>query len=148
MTNARKQEKSKGKTARVPFSGPKLKLQMSKEDRKLFKDRKMVPRWFNNDGGRIERALGGGYNYVKPEYAGSLGQGALHMDGKDPESNLRVSQVANRSDPITRAYLMEISEKFYKEDQAAKEVVNAKVDEALALGGERGSDIENEYRPT
>ena len=107
----------------------------------------MVPRWFNDDPGRIERALGGGYNFVKPEYAGSLGQGALHRDGSDSESSVRVSQVVNRSEPITRAYLMEINKKFYGEDQRAKETVNSKVDDALALGGKGGSDLEGAYRP-
>jgi hypothetical protein len=42
---------------------------------------------------------------------------------------------------------MEIKKEFYDEDQAAKESVNQKVDEALALGGKRESDLENEYRP-
>ena len=147
MANTRKSQRSEGKTARVPFGGFRLKLQLSDADMKGFKDRKMVCRWFNDDPGRIERALGGGYNFVKPEYATSLGQGALHRDGKDAESSVRVSQVVNRSEPITRAYLLEISEKFYKEDQRAKETNSAKVDDALALGGKRGSELENEYRP-
>ncbi len=147
MANTRNSERSQGKTARVPFGSVRLKMQLSEEDMKEFKRRKMVTRWFNDDPGRIERALGGGYKFVKPKYATSLGQGALHRDGNDPESNARVSIVANRSDPITRAYLMEISEKFFYVDQAKKEEVNAQVDEALALGGERGSDLENEYRP-
>lgn len=148
MANTRSKERSKGKTARVPVGGPRLRLQLSDEDMKGFKQRKMKPYWFNDDPGRIERALGGGYNYVNPEHAPSLGQGALHQDGKDPESNARVSVVVNRSDPVTRAFLMEISEKFYKQDQAAKEEVNAHVDHALALGGDGGSDIEGAYRPT
>lgn len=147
MANTRKQERSKGKIARVPFGGPRLKLQLSDEDMKEFKRRKMVTRWFNDDPGRIERALGGGYNFVRPERATSLGQGALHADGQDSESNVRVSLVVNRSEPITRAYLMEISEKFFYADQAEKEKRNAKVDEALALGGKRKSDLEMEYRP-
>ena len=147
MANTRKSERSKDKSARVPFGGSRLKLQLSSEDMKEFKRRKMVTHWFNDDPGRIERALGGGYKFVNPEYAKSLGQGALHADGGDSESNARVSLVVNRSDPITRAYLMEIKEKFYYEDQAIKEKVNAKVDEAIALGGKQGSDLENEYRP-
>ena len=148
MANTRKSEKKEGKRARVPFGGHRLKMQLSDADMKGFKDRKMKTRWFNDDPGRLERALGGGYNFVKPEHATSLGQGALHADGKDSESKLRVSIITNRSDPVTRGYLMEISEKFFKEDQAEKEKSNAQVDEALALGGSRGSDLENEYRPT
>jgi len=146
MTNTRESERSKGKTERVPFGGFRLKLQLSEADALAFKARKKVPHWFNDEGGRIERAKGAGYDFVKPEYALSLGQGALHRDGNDPESDARVSLVVNR-DPVVRAYLMEISEKFWKQDQRAKEAVNAQVDEALALGGKRGSDLENEYRP-
>jgi len=147
MANIRNSERSEGKRERVSFGGPRLKLQLSAKDSKRFEKRGMVPRWFNDDPGRIERALGAGYNFVKPQHATSLGQGALHADGNDPESNARVSLVVNRGDPIIRAYLMEIKQEYYSEDQAEKEKVNMKVDEALALGGKQGSDIENEYRP-
>ncbi len=147
MSFERISEKREDEIARVPFGGLRLKLQLSDTDMKGFKDRKMVTHWFNDDPGRIERALGGGYNYVSPESATSLGQGALHRDGKDLASNKRVSIVVNRSDPITRAYLMEIKEEFYKEDQVTKELRNQKVDDALALGGKQESDLENEYRP-
>jgi hypothetical protein len=147
MANTRKSERSEGKTARVPFGGFRLKTQLSKADQLEFKRRGMVTRWINDESGRIERALAAGYAFVNPENARSIGQGALHRDGKDPESNARVSIVANRGEPIIRAYLMEISEKYYKEDQAAKEAVNAQVDEALAVGGHRGSGLENEYKP-
>jgi len=145
MSNARNSEKSKGKKARVPFGSMRLKTQLSDEDMKGFKARNVVTHWFNDSPGRIERALAGGYNFVKPEHALSLGQGALHRDGSDLAD--RVSLVVTRSEPIVRAYLMEIEEKFYKEDQAKKEGVNQLVDDALALGGKRGSEVESEYRP-
>jgi len=145
MANTRKSERSKGKTGRVPFGGLRLKTQLSEEDMKVFKSRKMVPHWFNDEPGRLDRALGGGYTFVNPEYATSLGQGALHQDGNDPESNVRVSIVASRGDPVIRAYLMEISEKFYKEDQATKELKNQAIDDALAVGGAGGANIENQY---
>ena len=147
MANTRKSERSQAKVARVPFGGFRLRTQLSDEDMAEFKRRKMVTHWFNDEPGRLERALAGGYNFVKPEHARSLGQGALHRDGNDPESNARVSIVANRGEPVIRAYLMEISEKYHREDQIAKEAVNAQVDEALAVGGHRGSGIENEYKP-
>lgn len=147
MSNTRLSERSKAKTPRVSMGGPRLKLQLSDADLQEFKRRKQVPHWFNDESGRLERALGGGYSFVKPEHAKSLGQGALHGGGNDPESNARVSIVANRGEPVIRAYLMEISAKYYKEDQVKKEAVNMLVDEALALGGKHGSDLENEYKP-
>ncbi len=145
MANVRVSEKSKGKIRRVPMGGLRLKMQLSDEDMANFKKRRKIPHWFNDVPGRLERALGGGYNFVKPEHATSLGQGALHGDGKDSESNTRVSLVVNKSDPVTRAYLMEISEKYYKEDQIAKEKVNQQVDEALAIGASGGVEVENRY---
>ena len=145
MANTRNSEKSEGKVSRVPFGGLRLKLQLSEQDMKGFKERKMVTRWFNDDPGRIERAQGAGYKFVKPEYANSLGQGALHRNSSDPESQNRVSVVVSRGDPIIRAYLMEIPEKFWKEDQKVKEKVNDQVDEALAVGSAGGASVENQY---
>jgi len=148
MSNSRNSERTESTVARVPFGGFRLKLQMSDADMKGFKDRGVVTRWFNDDPGRIERAQGAGYKFVKPEHATSLGQGALHRDGKDSGSGVRISQVVNRSEPVTRAYLMEIKEEFYEADKAAKETINQKVDDALALGGATKSDVEQEYRPS
>jgi hypothetical protein len=145
MANTRKTDRSEGKVARVPFGGVRLKMQLSDTDMAEFKQRKMVTRWFNDEPGRIERAQGGGYKFVKPENAKSLGQGALHRDGNDPESNARVSIVVNRGDPIIRAYLMEIPKKFWDEDQAAKAAQVDLVDEALADGSAGGASIENQY---
>ena len=147
MSSERDSERSEGMTPRVPFGGARLKMQLSDADIKGFKDRKMVTRWFNDEPGRVERALGGGYKYVKPRHARSLGHGALH-GGSTDISSARVSIVVNRGDPVIRAYLMEIEEEFYNEDLVRKESVNAQVDEALALGGKTGgSEFEQAYKP-
>jgi len=145
MENIRESERSEGKIKRVPMGGMRLKLQLSEADVKGFKVRQKVARWFNDDPGRVERARAGGYDFVDPKYATSLGEGALHRGNSSKAQ--RVSVVVNRSDPITRAYLMEIDEAFYKEDQEAKEAVNRQVDDALALGGKGASDLENVYKP-
>ncbi len=149
MSSERESERSEGKPVRVPFGSVRLKMQLSDADMKGFEARGMVTHWFNGTTGRLERALGGGYTFVDPKHAQSLGQGALHQDGNDPESNKRVSIVANPHSPDSkRAYLMEIPKEFYKEDQAKKELVNAQVDEALAVGGKTGgSEFEQAYKP-
>jgi len=145
MSSERQSEKSEGKTPRVPMGGPRLRMQLSDDEMVRFKERKKVTHWFNDAPGRIERAKGGGYTFVNPIHAQSLGQGALHKDNSDP-SKSRVSIVVN-SDPgqIVRAYLMEIDEKYYKEDQATKEKKNQMVDDALAAGGAGGATIERKY---
>ena len=145
MANVRKQEQKKGKVARVPFGGTRYKLQLSDADNEGFKRRRMVPRWFNDQDGRIQRALSGGYKFVKPEHATSLGSGAIHQGNTDEGS--RVSKIVSKGEPVIRAYLMEISKKFWTEDQAAKQKINDKVDEALAAGQSGGAKVENQYGP-
>ena len=139
----RDQEKNEGRIVRVPFGGPRLKLQLSDVDRKRFDERGMVPRWINDQDGRLAQAQGGGYQYVKSEHAGSLGQGALH--GGNTSQDSRISIVVSRGEPIIRAYLMEIKKEYYDEDQALKESQNAKVDEALRGGSTGGAEVENAY---
>lgn len=145
MANVRKAEREKGKTVRVPFGGPRLKLQLSNEDEKEFKKKGYVLRWFNEQDGRIERALAGGYQFVTHDEAPSLGGGAIHQDNTDVGA--KVSKVVSRGEPIIRAYLMKILKKYYDEDQQAKQNVNDKVDEALKAGHAGGASIENQYGP-
>ena len=144
MSYEREQARSEERIARVPFSGPRLRLQLSDQDRKAFDKRGMVPRWFNDQDGRVAQAEGAGYKFVDPRYAQSLGSGAVHAN---TDLGPRVSTVVSKGEPVITAYLMEIKKEFYDEDQAAKEAVNAQVDEALALGGAQASDLENEYKP-
>ncbi len=147
MSSERESERSEGVTPRVPFGGMRLKMQLSEADMKGFKARGMVTRWFNDEPGRIERARGGGYDFVKPEHAKSLGQGVLH-GGSTSQSGAKVSMVVSRGDPVITAYLMEIKKEHYVEDQAEKELVNKQVDDALALGGKTGgSEFEQAYKP-
>ena len=147
MSSERESERSEDKPERVPFGGMRLKMQLSEADVKGFKARGMVTRWFNNVEGRIQRAEGGGYRFVDPKYAKSLGQGALH-GGSTSLSAGKVSKVVSRGHPVIEAFLMEIKEEDYREDQAKKELVNAQVDDALAMGGKTGgSEFEQAYKP-
>lgn len=139
MANTRKSEKSKDKVQRVPFGSHRTKLQVEDE----FKG--YVLRWFNDVDGRLQRAEEGGYQYVEKSEVPRLGQGQIHQDNTD--LNSRVSKVVSRGEPVIRAYLMKISEKYYKEDQAAKESVNAQYDESLRRGEPGGNVVTNQYVP-
>ena len=143
MSITRDQEKREGRRVRVPFGGPRLRLQLSDEDQKRFEEEGYVARWFNDQDGRVARAEGGGYVFVKPEEVPSLGSGVVHQGNTNAGS--KVSKVVSRGEPIITAYLMKIRKEYYDEDQAAKEENNAKVDEALAAGGAGGASIENQY---
>ena len=143
MLKERKATREEGKVPRRPLGGRRLKLQLSDDDMKAFKDRQMVPRWINDQDGRVQSALGGGYRFVDPEHATSLGQGAVHAGNTDEGS--KVSKIVSRGDQPIRAYLMEIPKEFYDEDQAAKEDTNRSIDEALAVGKAGGANVENQY---
>ena len=141
---ARREAREKGPT-RVPLGAVRSKLQLSEADRAEFTRRGMVPRWVNDDGGRLAAAQAGGYTFVDPKYVTSLGEGVISQGNTDQGS--RVSKIVTRaseSGAAVRGYLMEIRKKFYVEDQATKEERNQKIDEALHIGegeAEYGSGV-------
>jgi len=141
------QGKKEDRRPRIPFGRARLKTQLSAEDLAEFKKRKMVPRVFNDQDGRIQAALNAGYSYVKPEHAESWGESAIGQGNTDLGN--RVSKVVSRgNETVLTAFLMEIPRKFYDQDQAEKERINAQVDDAIALGGHgKAEDIEGQYRP-
>lgn len=144
MTNVRNSEREEGQRKRVPFGARRAKLQLSDEDMKNLDKNGFTARWINDADGRIERATAGGWLFVKRDEAPSVGQGVIDEGNTDLSD--KVSKVVSRGDRVIRAFLMKIKKKYYEEDQAAKEAVNAKVDQALA-GGEAGAAIENKYGP-
>ena len=79
----------------------------------------MVTHWFNDQHGRVPRALSAGYSFVDPKHAMSLGQSAIHQGNTDEGS--KVSMVVGRGDSETRAFLMEIQKEYFDEDQLSKE---------------------------
>ena len=141
----RRKERTEERVQRVPFGGFRLKMQLSDTEQKAFTDRGMVPHWFNDQDGRIERAQSAGYTFVRPEHARSLGHGAVGEGNTD--LGAKVSKIVSKGQPVIRAYLMETKKEFYDDDFASKQAINDKVDEALALGGKGGTDVELAYRP-
>ncbi len=139
MANQRKSQKDKDKVKRVPFGSHRTQLQVEDEIKGY------TLRWFNDVHGRLQRAEDGGYVYVERREVPRLGQGELHGDNTD--LNSRVSKVVSRGEPVIRAYLMKIQNKFYKQDQEAKEVINRQVDAALRDGTPGGNVVENQYVP-
>ena len=134
------------KRVRVPFGGHRTKLQLSEEDAKSFEKRGMVPHWFNDVDGRIQRAQAGGYDFVAPENALSIGAFGIN-DDKDLTG--KISKVVSKgvAHPVT-AYLMEIQKDFHAEDQAGKESINRRVDDAINAGKPGGNTVENQYVPS
>ena len=90
-----------------------------------------VGRWLNDDGGRINDGLDGGYEFEK-----------------DKEGNKIRKTVGKRKDGSEiHAYLMSIDKTFYDEDQATKQADINKVEEQIFSGKYDEKPGENRYVP-
>jgi hypothetical protein len=128
---------------RPSFSASRKRLEVRYVDKDF--ESKEVPRWFNDQDGRPERALEAGYRFVDAKEVVGVGDREVHSGNTDVGS--KVSRVVGRTEqghPI-RAYLMAIPMAYYKEDQAEKEERNALVDKAIRAGKAGGAEIENKY---
>jgi len=136
-------EERQEKRQRVPVGGVATNLQLSEYDLQAMRELGKVPHWFNDANGRVERAVAGGYEFVPPENAGSVG-GDIVNQGRQR----RVSKISSRSGPPVRAFLMWIDKEFYDEDQRSKEQRNISVEQAMRPVGQGGQSIEGGYTPT
>lgn len=104
------QREPAGRAKRTPLGVQRLKLQASQRPG-------FVRRWINDDGSRTQAALQGGYEFVRKDGQASttdIGEAVSQIVGKAESGN-----------PM-RAYLMEIREDWFTEDQATKqELINA-----------------------
>ena len=134
------------KRVRVPMSGRRQKLQLSQEDAQALKDKGWTVRWVNDKDGRVQQALAGGYNFVTPGEAPSIGQHSLTKGSDD--LNGKVSMIVSKGDgePIT-GFLMKIKTEYYEEDQRAKERTNSAYDDAMNAGQPGGNVVDNQYVP-
>lgn len=123
---------------RVPFSTNRKRLSVKKIDG-------YFTRFFNDIDDRVQRALDAGYEFVKPDEIGSVGDKEVH--GGNSDLNSKVSRVVGRdsNNKAIRAYLLKIRLAFYEEDKAKKEETNRLVDDAVRAGKAGGASIENQY---
>jgi hypothetical protein len=121
-----------GRQARIPLGVARQKLAYSRREG-------YVRRWFNDNRNRLSAAEAAGYTFVTEE-----------RDGRDAKVS-QVVGVKEDGSPMA-AYLMEIRQEFYNEDQAAKERINAQVDEQLLRRtepeGTSPADQGRFYQPT
>src|SRR5574343_700072 len=107
-----RQQPESPRRKRVPVGVPRLKLNAPNREG-------YVRRWVNDDNTRLKDFEEGGYQYVYGAKAGdAAGNDVTAREGLDS----RVSRVVGKKDdgsPLT-AYLMEIRQDWYDEDQLAK----------------------------
>lgn len=98
-----------GRNKRVPLGVARSKL--SVPERPGY-----MRRWVNDTEGRLMQAEQGGYQFATDQ---NLQIGQPDVDNVNRDLGARVSRVVDKSTG-QKAYLMEIKQEFYAEDQAAK----------------------------
>lgn len=113
-----------GRKARVPMGVARAKLSFPK--RKGY-----VRRWFNDSPGRLKAAEDGGWAFVMDD----THVGDNVADG-NTDIGAKVSLVVGKGEGGTplRAFLMEIKEKWYIDDQKAKQKPCDAIDDAIRSG--------------
>jgi hypothetical protein len=114
---------------RQPFGEPRLKLQApARPGYRRY--------WFNDEPGRIQRALAAGYSFVKVN-----GRNTRNVVGRSKTGGAQV------------AYLMEIPQEWFAKDVAAQQRRVDEIDNAIRGGelgakpGERTAEGDNRYIP-
>jgi len=100
-----------------------------------------VRRWFNDVPGRIAFAIEGGWTFVEDQ---SLKVGNEHAASESKGLGVRVNRLVNQSTGL-KAYLMEIKEEYYKEDQEAKARTIREFEEMIRR--REFKNFENAYAP-
>lgn len=112
-----------GRSKRVPLGVARSKL--SVPTRPGYQRR-----WINDAEGRIANAEAGGYQFAVDE---NLQIGQQDIDNENRDLGARISRVVDKTTG-QKAYLMEIKEEFYKEDQTAKVRKVEEVDRRIKTG--------------
>ncbi len=123
-----------GRSTRVPLGVARAKLSVPTRPG-------YVRRWVNDSEGRLAQAAQGGYEFAVDQ---TLQIGAPDIDNENRDLGARVSRVVDKSTG-QKAYLMEIKEEFYAEDQQIKAKAVAEKDKLIKTG--KLDDGEERYIP-
>lgn len=135
-------ERTSGERVRNPFNGTKAKLTVNKQ----------IPGYhlhiFNDEPGRIQTALAGGWEFVSPEEVGGVGERVTSVN-TDLGDKVRYLVGADEKGDGSYAYLLKIKEDWWQEDQQALQERNDLVDDAIRSGtnAKAGTSSEGFYTP-
>lgn len=124
-----------GRNTRVPLGVARSKLTVAGRPG-------YVRRWINDYDGRLQNAQDGGYDFVQNEAVKQIGD--ADIDNENRDLGARVSRVVDKTTG-QRAYLMEIKEEFYQEDQKSKIAKVEETDRRIRKG--KLEEVDESYIP-
>lgn len=135
----RNSEKRIERDQRVPLGAPRLKLKVEEKPG-------LVRRWINDKDSRLLYAEEGGYRFV--ERLKEVGTPDVIPGNTDLGS--RTSKVVGSNEDGTplRAYLMEIDQDAYAQDQESKEATLLATEDTIRNGNLDGKASDGRYIPT
>ena len=125
------------------FNGTQGKLHIPPEATKRFTEAGWHLHIFNDEPGRIEQALQGGYEFVSHE---EIGSAVTKVVSKDSTLDSKVSFLAGtteKGEGLT-AYLMKIRQEYFDEDQAQIQKRNDYVDNRIKAGKNAAAGVSDE----
>ena len=103
---------------------------------------------FNDEPGRVQQALDGGWEFVKPEEVGGVGERVTSVNTDLGDKVRYLVGVAEKGDGLY-GYLMKIREEWWLEDQEEMQKRNVLVDDAIRAGTntKAGTSADGFYTP-
>ena len=136
------EERPTSERVRNAFNGTKAKLTVNKQ----------IPGYhlhiFNDEPGRIQTALAGGWEFVHPDEVGGVGERVTSIN-TDLGDKVRYLVGADEKGDGFYAYLLKIKQEWFEEDQAALQERNDLVDDAIRGGVnvKDGTNADGFYTP-
>lgn len=127
MANTKTEAVTRERKQRIPVSGPRDILTVSK------KDPNYMYRWVKDLPGRVQRFIEGGYEIVNHE--ADIGQRTV-------DSGSRLGSAVTRLDGANTLVLMRIPLEWYNEDQEAKQREIDAVEDSMRAEGGRLDGVE------
>jgi hypothetical protein len=125
---------------RNTFNGTDLKLNV----------RNQIPGYhlhvFTDTGSRIQEALDGGWEFVKPDEVGGVSENVVSRNGDLGERIRYLVNPRSGEGSDKYGYLMKIRQEWYEEDQAELQKKNQRIDAAIR-GGKITGDNPSFYVP-
>jgi len=142
VLNRTTESRSTAERTRGSFNGTKAKLTVGRQ----------IPGYklyiFNDEPGRIQTALEGGWEFVRPDEVGGVGDKVTSVN-TDLGDKVRYLVGTSEKGDGQFAYLLKIKEEWWEEDQRALQERNDLVDNAIRSGtnAKAGTTSEGFYTP-